>query len=68
MKASFEGHVDIVRLLIEAKAQLNRQTEKVIVIYTESHAVFTNILDCVSVHSMASLLFLQLLRRAGLLW
>ena len=27
MKASFEGHVDIVRLLIEAKAQINTQEE-----------------------------------------
>ena len=30
MIASFKGHVDIVRLLVEAKAQLNRQTEKVL--------------------------------------
>ena len=27
MTASFEGHVDIVRLLIEAKAQINTQEE-----------------------------------------
>ena len=27
MEASFEGHVDIVRLLIEAKAQINTQKE-----------------------------------------
>ena len=27
MTASFEGHVDIVRLLIEAKAQVNTQGE-----------------------------------------
>ena len=27
MKVSFEGHVDIVRLLIEAKAQINTQRE-----------------------------------------
>ena len=33
MKASFQGHVDIVRMLIEAKAQLNRQTEKVLTFY-----------------------------------
>ena len=25
MEASFEGHVDIVRILIEAKAQINTQ-------------------------------------------
>ena len=27
MKASFHGHVDIVRILIEAKAQINTQKE-----------------------------------------
>ena len=27
MEASFEGHVDIVRILIEAKAQINTQNE-----------------------------------------
>ena len=27
MKASFEGHTDIMRLLIEAKAQINKQKE-----------------------------------------
>ena len=27
MTASFEGHVDIVRILIEAKAQINAQEE-----------------------------------------
>ena len=27
MKASFEGHVDIVRLLIEVKAQINTKKE-----------------------------------------
>ena len=27
MTASWDGHVDIVRLLVEAKAQLNKQTE-----------------------------------------
>ena len=27
MTASFEGHVDIVRILIEAKAQINTQGE-----------------------------------------
>ena len=29
MTASFKGHVDIVRLLIEAKAQLNTREKKV---------------------------------------
>ena len=29
MKASFEGHADVVRLLVEAKAQLNIQREEV---------------------------------------
>ena len=29
MTASFDGHVEIVRLLIEAKAQLNIQEKKV---------------------------------------
>ena len=37
MTASFEGHVNTVRLLIEAKAQLNMQTE-VIVIPTPARA------------------------------
>ena len=27
MRASFDGHVDIVRILIEAKAQINIQEE-----------------------------------------
>ena len=27
MTASFEGHIAIVRLLVEAKAQVNKQTE-----------------------------------------
>ena len=27
MTASFDGHVDIVRILIEAKAQINTQNE-----------------------------------------
>jgi ankyrin repeat protein len=29
MRASFDGRVDIVRLLVEAKAQINIQTEEV---------------------------------------
>ena len=33
MTASFNGHVAIVRLLIEAKAQVNMQTEKVLLAY-----------------------------------
>ena len=33
MTASFNGHVAIVRLLIEAKAQVNMQTEKVLLVY-----------------------------------
>ena len=30
MKASYDGHVDIVKLLIKAKAQIDTQTKRVL--------------------------------------
>ena len=37
MTASFEGHVDIVRTLIEAKAQVNTQKEVWLLLPPETH-------------------------------
>ena len=61
MIASFHGHVDIVKMLIEAKAQINTQDE----VYCSYHLntyYTTNVISnlavlYVTVHRMAGLLF-----------
>ena len=67
MRASFEGHIAIVRLLVEAKAQLNRQTEVSFLLppehntptqhHTLLHYYYIGELTVCSVHRMVQLLF-----------
>ena len=84
MQASFNGHADIVKTLIEAKAQINTQREVyVISIYlqmthrthtTSSHTVslYTAVLGevtvCLCPHRMAGLLFTWQFMKAKLMW
>ena len=41
MIVSFHGHVDIVRMLIEAKAQVNTQKEVNVNVYVYTHVYVT---------------------------
>ena len=82
MRASFNGHADIVQTLIEAKAQINTQDEVCAVPttrkhtthtpyhYTVSHytAVLGEVTVCFCLHRMAGLLFTWQLKKAKLMW
>ena len=50
MTASFEGYVDIVRLLIEAKAQVNIQKEVWLLLPPETHCTHI-IIHSVTIYS-----------------
>ena len=44
MIASFEGHTDILQMLIKAKAQISTQTEvHIIIMYYETHSTHTTL-------------------------
>ena len=78
MTASSKGHVDIVRILIEAKAHVDTQEEVHAPYIPIKHTVQLSIIHCVSeallgelcvsVHRMAGLLFIWQLKKAKRMW
>ena len=55
MTASFDGRVDIVRLLVEAKAQLDTQAEVLLLLPPENntstqHHIYIYIYTCTVLH------------------
>ena len=75
MGASFHGHVDIMRMLIEAKAQVNTQEEvccfyhqKIYCTTIVSSIISNLVVLCVSVHREAGLLFTWQLRKEKVMW
>ena len=84
MRASCEGHADIVQTLIEAKVQINTQEEVCIVPTTRKHTAHTHTTSshtlslyravlgemtvCLCSHRTAGLLFTWQLRKAKLMW
>ena len=63
MTASFEGHVDVVRILIEANSQVNTQKEVCCYHHKKLCTFVTHF-----VHRMAGLLFTWQLKKAKLTW
>ena len=79
MAASCGGHVNIARMLIESKAQLNTQAEVCCFYHQKTHCTLSShsvlyftvaveVHECISVHSMAGLLFTWQLRKETLMW
>ena len=81
--ASFQGHVDIVRILIEAKAQIHTQQEvATLYIYHQNTHYMHNYhntkipiavlldrgADWFCLYSVAGLLFIWQLKKAKLMW
>ena len=75
MAASIHGHVDIVKMLIEAKqAQVNTQEEVCCPYHQKTHSTIITpsvivpaLVICVSVHRMVLLLFTWQLRKEKLM-
>ena len=74
MVASTEGHVDIVRMLIDANAQVNKQDEVCSSVHHKNYILCFGIricnryAKCISLNRMALLLFTWLLKKEGLMW
>ena len=67
MRASVAGHVDIVKILIGAKADINKQDKVSTHCTTHCHNVVA-LLSSVTVYRWAGLLFNWQLKKAKLMW